>query len=117
MAPTFPRLAYVAMGLALLIGIAAMAANRAAHCTIHSRWWNYAVTINGDLAEEIGWPELVEQSRPCATRCKLAATKPCHPRNYGEAGAVNLYGPQFHLPSAISGTNSFWWRGYGGFAC
>jgi len=33
--------------------------------------------------------------------------------NYGEAGAVNLYGPQFGLPRAISGVNSFWQRGYG----
>lgn len=33
--------------------------------------------------------------------------------NYGEAGAVNLYGPQYRLPKAISGVNSFWQRGYG----
>ena len=34
-------------------------------------------------------------------------------QNYGEAGAVNLYGPQYGLPRAISGVNSFWQRGYG----
>ena len=33
--------------------------------------------------------------------------------NYGEADAVNLYGPQFGLPRVISGVNSFWQRGYG----
>ena len=33
--------------------------------------------------------------------------------NYGEAGAVNLYGPEYGLPRAISGVNSFWYRGYG----
>jgi hypothetical protein len=33
--------------------------------------------------------------------------------NYGEAGAINLYGPQYGLPQAISGVNSFWVRGYG----
>ncbi len=27
---------------------------------INSRWWNVAVKINGDLPEEIGWPELAE---------------------------------------------------------
>ena len=33
--------------------------------------------------------------------------------NYGEAGAINLYGPEYGLPRAISGVNSFWYRGYG----
>jgi hypothetical protein len=33
--------------------------------------------------------------------------------NYGEAGAINLYGPALGLPPAISGVNSFWQRGYG----
>jgi hypothetical protein len=33
--------------------------------------------------------------------------------NYGEAGAVNLYGPQYGLPRAISGVNSFSEQGYG----
>ncbi len=31
----------------------------------------------------------------------------------GEAGAVNLYGPAYHLPVAISGMNSNRLRGYG----
>jgi hypothetical protein len=33
--------------------------------------------------------------------------------NYGEAGAINLYGGAYHLPEVICGTNSYWWRGYG----
>jgi hypothetical protein len=33
--------------------------------------------------------------------------------NYGEAGAINLYGPAYDLPEAISGINSYWLRGYG----
>jgi hypothetical protein len=33
--------------------------------------------------------------------------------NYGEAGAINLYGSRYGLPMAISGINSFWERGYG----
>src|SRR6185369_13008235 len=32
--------------------------------------------------------------------------------NYGEAGAINLYGRQYHLPTVISGANSFYDRGY-----
>ena len=82
---------------------------------IHSRWWNFAVANNGDLVEEIGWPELIEtvarvrDRLPPADRERLGILA----GNYGEAGALNLYGPQHSLPPAISGTNSFWWRGYG----
>lgn len=32
--------------------------------------------------------------------------------NYGEGGALNLYGPALGLPHAMSLTNSFWYRGY-----
>jgi hypothetical protein len=31
--------------------------------------------------------------------------------NYGEAGAVDRYGPAIGLPDAYSGHNSFWWWG------
>ena len=37
--------------------------------------------------------------------------------NYGEAGAIDLFGPRFGLPAAISGHNNYWiWgpRGYSG---
>lgn len=33
--------------------------------------------------------------------------------NYAEAGAVDLYGPAYGLPKAISAMNSYWERGYG----
>jgi hypothetical protein len=33
-------------------------------------------------------------------------------RNYGEAGAVEIFGPAYQLPPPISGTNSGWLRGY-----
>ena len=35
--------------------------------------------------------------------------------NYGEAGALELYGPQYGLPEVISSANSFHARGYGAF--
>ena len=28
--------------------------------------------------------------------------------NYGEAGAIDFYGPQYHLPTAISGHNTYY---------
>jgi len=33
--------------------------------------------------------------------------------DYGGASAIDLYGPVYGLPPAISGINSFWQRGYG----
>ena len=33
--------------------------------------------------------------------------------NYGEAVAINLYGPAYGLPEAISGVNNYYLRGYG----
>jgi hypothetical protein len=33
--------------------------------------------------------------------------------NYGEAGAIDLYGPAQGLPRAISPINSYWALGYG----
>ena len=82
---------------------------------IHSKWWNVSSKIQGDFVEEIGWPELVEtvaqvrDSIPPDQRTHLGILA----GNYGEAGAVNLYGPKYGLPPVISGVNSFWARGYG----
>jgi hypothetical protein len=82
---------------------------------INSRWWRMALKVNGDFAEEIGWPELVEavahivDAVPSDDRLRMAILT----GNYGEAGAINLYGPRYELPMAISGINSFWERGYG----
>jgi hypothetical protein len=82
---------------------------------IHSAWWRVASKVQGDFREEVGWEELVE------TVAKIRDTLPAEDRarmgvlagNYGEAGAINLYGERYGLPHAISGINSFWGRGYG----
>jgi len=82
---------------------------------INSPLWKFAAKNNGDLLEEVGWPELVQTV--AKIRDSLPATDRIHlgimAGNYGEAGAINLYGPQYGLPGAISGVNSFWQRGYG----
>jgi len=113
--PRFRHLTYVVAGLALFAGVAVAGAVVLPIAPIHSRWWKFAVANNSDLVEEIGWPELIEtvarvrDRLPPADRERLGVLA----GNYGEAGALNLYGPQHSLPPAISGTNSFWWRGYG----
>jgi hypothetical protein len=82
---------------------------------INSSWWAIANNINGDLREELGWEELtqttvqIRDSLPAEDRAHLGILA----GNYGEAGAINLYGERYGLPRAISGINSFWERGYG----
>ena len=58
--PRFRHLTYVTAGLALFAGVAVAGAVVLPIAPIHSRWWNFAVANNGDLVEEIGWPELIE---------------------------------------------------------
>src|SRR3569833_1094377 len=80
-----------------------------------TRWFGITTTVNGDLREEFGWTELTEEvariynSIPAEQR----ASTGIFASNYGEAGALNMYGPPYGLPTAISGTNSYWLRGYG----
>lgn len=100
---------------ALVADVALVAAVTLPIAPINSAWRKIAIKINGDLREEIGWPELAEtaaqirDSLPAEERVRVGILA----GNYGEAGAINLYGPRYGLPPAISGTNSFWERGYG----
>jgi hypothetical protein len=77
--------------------------------------WNWQMKNNYDMANEIGWPEFVGQvaavrdTLPAEDRGRLAVLA----NNYGEAGALALYGPQYGLPTPISSTNTFHLRGYG----
>jgi hypothetical protein len=76
---------------------------------------NVAIKNNGDLREEIGWTDLVAEvarirdSLTPAERANFAILT----GNYGETGAIDLYGARYGLPKAISGTNTAWYRGYG----
>lgn len=81
---------------------------------VNSAWWTFASTANTDLKEEIGWPELAETVGQIWNRFP-EEEKPqagIFTNNYGEAGAINMYGPALGLPRALSGVNSYWLRGY-----
>jgi len=75
---------------------------------------DFALSKNGDLREEFGWQQLVQ------TVASVRDTLPPDQQanlgivvgNYGENGAIELFGPAYHLPAPISGTNSAWLRGY-----
>ena len=82
---------------------------------LNSRWWDINNSLTGDFREQIGWRELVQEV--AKIRDSLTPEERAHlgiiGTNYGEAGSINLYGPEYGLPRAISGVNSFWYRGYG----
>jgi len=66
--------------------------------------------INYDLGEEIGWPSQVAlvarvyDSLPAAQRSVATVIA----GNYGEAGALDRYGPALGLPAVHSGANNYW---------
>jgi len=112
---TLQKLIRVLVWAALLTDVVIMGAITLPIAPANSTWAAHAMKINGDFREELGWPELVQtiaeirDSLSAEERAQLGILT----GNYGEAGAVNLYGAQFGLPRAISGVNSFWQRGYG----
>ena len=60
-------------------------------------------------ADQFGWPEMVAQvakvfnGLPPEVRARTAIFG----QNYGQAGAVDLFGPRYGLPNAISGHQSY----------
>ena len=114
-AERWSRLARGLAWAALVFGGMAFAAFLLPLAPVNSSWWHLLVKNDEDFAEEVGWPELVEtvagirNSLPAEDRSHLAILT----GNYGEAGAIDLYGPAYGLPPARSGINSYWSRGYG----
>jgi hypothetical protein len=100
---------------ALIAGGVAIAAVVLPVAPVRTGWWRLAARVNGDLREEIGWPELVAEvarvrdSLPPDDIGQAAILA----GNFGEAGAIDLYGPAYGLPKAISGINNYWEHGYG----
>lgn len=101
--------AYVLFVLAAAVGVILLPVG-----AVHSQLWNARpAPINNEYAEELGWPELADSV------ARVTATLPPDQRtrtailagNYGEAGALELYGPSRRLPRVLSGVNSFWERG------
>ena len=82
---------------------------------VNSFWWKMADGIHQLYRDEVSWTGLVKtvadirDTVPPEERSRLGVLA----ANYGEAGAVNVYGPAYNLPHAISGMDSYWLWGYG----
>ncbi|HEY8315181.1 MAG TPA: glycosyltransferase family 39 protein [Candidatus Baltobacteraceae bacterium] len=68
-------------------------------------------------AEEFGWDELtrhvagVYHALPSAVRSRTGIFAD----TYADAGAIALFGPRYGLPPVVSGQNTFWLWGTGGY--
>lgn len=66
-----------------------------------------------NFGDQFGWPELVAEiariydALPSEDRARAGILA----GNYGEAGAVNLFGPRYGLPRAISGHQTYFFWG------
>lgn len=69
------------------------------------------------LGDQFGWPELASEvgafynSLPADERARTAILT----GNYGEAGAIDMFGPQYGLPTALSGHQNHYLWGTMGF--
>lgn len=66
-------------------------------------------TINQVARDTVGWPEYVRQIADAAAPTPGA---PIITVNYGEAGAVERFGPALGLGDVYSGHNELWFRGH-----
>lgn len=82
---------------------------------INSPLWDVTSEVHDTFTEQIGWPEFIQTVAGIydnlpeeeKSRAGIFAAE------NDEAAALNLYGPQYGLPKAISGSDTFWLRGYG----
>jgi 4-amino-4-deoxy-L-arabinose transferase-like glycosyltransferase len=74
-----------------------------------------ALKLPQDYADMLGWPELAAavahayDSLPAEKRAKVVLGAD----NYGEAGALEYYGPRLGLPRVVSSAGSYWFFGPG----
>jgi hypothetical protein len=115
LAPRVAVVARAATALGLVVAFATTSLFALPLATIGSPFWRATVSLHPQFADRVGWPELVAEvadvyrALPEAERSRTAI----YANNYGEAGAIERYGPRYGLPPAISQANSFWARGYG----
>ena len=108
---------YGAVVVAVLLEVGAVAWEALPIWRPGSAAWNWQMKHNDDMANEVGWPEFVAQvaavrdALPPEERKQYAVLA----ENYGEAGAIALYGPKYGLPVPIATVNDFHDRGWGPF--
>jgi 4-amino-4-deoxy-L-arabinose transferase-like glycosyltransferase len=65
------------------------------------------IALNPDVGETIGWPEFVRTVAEIRSGLPGAGSVVILTSNYGEAGAIDRWGPALGLPHAYSGHNAY----------
>jgi hypothetical protein len=78
-----------------------------------------AAVLPQHYADQFGWQEMVALAAQAWNRLAPAERPGCgiFAQDYGQAGAVDFFGPHYGLPPALSGHQTYWlWgpRGYSG---
>jgi len=82
---------------------------------INSPLWNITSEVHDTFTEQIGWDEMIQTvagiyaGLPESEKARAGILA----GENDEAAALNLYRGENGLPKAISGSDSFWLRGYG----
>ncbi|WDS36792.1 glycosyltransferase family 39 protein [Pseudoxanthomonas sp.] len=109
------RLLRATVALLLVLGLLLGALGTLPVAPVNSSVWRFSRGLHDTFAEQIGWRELAERvariyrALPADERARTVILA----NNYGEVGAMSLYGPALGLPPVISRTNSAWYRGPG----
>ncbi len=88
-----------------LIGLSGLVSATIALPLLPARDAGPVIAMNSDVGETIGWPGLTRAVASVYRRTGPGTV--IFTSNYGEAGAVDRYGPTLGLPSAYSGHNAF----------
>ncbi len=112
--PVWSRFAYGLQWAAIAVGGVGFALLVMPVAPIGSHLWTITAMMHDQFREEIGWKDLARAV--AGVYHSLSGEEQKHTGiltgNYGEAGALNLYGSSLGLPHAMGLTNSFWYRGY-----
>jgi 4-amino-4-deoxy-L-arabinose transferase-like glycosyltransferase len=97
------RLLGAAVGLSLVVGAVVGLA------VLPARALGPVLSVNPDAGEQVAWPRYVDQIAGVwnGLTSSQRATGLVLTRNYGEAGAIDRFGPAVGLPPAYSGHNGF----------
>lgn len=97
----------------LTLGLAVGGALMLPVAPINSTMWDISYDVHDNFSEQLGWRELNQQI--ANVYHALPADEKSHAGilagNYGEAGALELYGGEYNLPQVISPVDSFWLQG------
>ena len=90
---------------------------RTLHISLPKTEVHHAGALPQIFGDQFGWPELVEQVSKIywSLSPEERARTAIFANNYGEAGAIDLFGPRYGLPPALSGHQTYFYWGSHGF--